>query len=678
MNKERRLSIILIFSSAILTFIVIATGQFAKEKYTVEIGQIAPKTEYAPREIPNKIATENKKEQIANSLDTQYVIDPSVGENSKESVELLFNYIHASQSSEVSKYGVRPIEILKDRSPIPLYTEQYELMLKFSNKEREELEEEILRIVDEIYSAGISVEAEDKALNSSDNLFRKTDLNPDQIKVGSEIISLIIRPNMVEDSSATDELIEETVKKVEPVMVLPGETIVVKGTRVTEETYELLKEAGYIKEEVTNSIKRYVGIIIIIFLLLGMYYSYMLTKRKEIKVYRKEKMLLFALYIISLLTIRIVGNIKFVYIPMTIAPMLVAILIGSDIAIMLNIIIVIVGSLVYKGDLSYILYFLITGTVSALSVVNIKQRNKILTVATYIGTVNALVIASLRLFIEGTIGMSLVVEAGVAFLIGNLMLIIVVGSLPFWEIAFDIVTPIKLLELTNPDQELLKRLLLEATGTYHHSLLVANLAETAAYDIGANPLLARVGGYYHDIGKLEYVNYYKENQVGENPHDYLDPDLSAAIILNHVKYGKELAVKNNLPKQVQDIIAQHHGTSLVKYFYVEACNNKEEGQEEILKADYQYIGPKPQTREAALVMLADVVEATVRSMMPFKDKEQTLEATVEKIVKGKLEEGQLDESELKIKDIDIIIGSFNKLLAGMYHERITYPTIEEV
>ncbi|NLI89937.1 MAG: hypothetical protein GX366_05970 [Epulopiscium sp.] len=494
MSKERRLSIILIFSSAILTFIVIATGQFAKEKYTVEIGQIAPKTEYAPREIPNKVATENKKEQIANSLDTQYVIDPSVGENSKKSVELLFNYIQASQSSEVSKYGVRPIEILKDRSPIPLYTEQYELMLKFSKKEREELEEEILKIIDEIYSAGISVEAEDKALSNSDSLFKQTDLNPDQIKVGSEIISLIIRPNMVEDASATDELIEETIKKVEPVMVLSGETIVVKGTRITEETYELLKEAGYIKEEVTNSIKRYIGIALIIFLLFGMYYSYMIKKRKEVRIYRKEKMLLFALYIISLLTIRIVGNIKFVYIPMTIAPMLVAILIGSDIAIMLNIIIVIVGSLVYKGDLTYILYFLITGTLSALSVVNIKQRNKILTVATYIGTVNALVIAGLRLFMEGTIGMALVVEAGVAFFIGNLMLIIVVGSLPFWEIAFDIVTPIKLLELTNPDQELLKRLLLEATGTYHHSLLVANLAETAAYDIGANPLLARVGG----------------------------------------------------------------------------------------------------------------------------------------------------------------------------------------
>lgn len=676
MTKEKKLSILLLASSVVISFLVISTGRFLKESYTVEVGQVAPKTEYAPREITNKVATENKKEQIANSLEIQYVIDSSVGEKVAESIELLFNYINAVQLDEVTQHGTEAIEILKDRSPVPLYTEHYELLLTFSKEEIEQLKNETLDIAHQLYNEGITIESQDQVSISSLEMFKETDLNPDQIRMGHQIISLTMVANMIEDSKATDQLIAETIEKVEPVIVLAGEKIIEQGTRITEETYSLLKEAGFIKEEVSNSVKRYIGVMIIVLLIIGMTYVYIRKKREEIILDSKGKTLLFVLYTIALLTVRVVGGVKFVYIPITIIPMLVAILIAPDIAIILNMIIVMIGSLVYKGDISYILYFLITGTISALSVVNIKHRNKTLAIATYIGAINALVIVGIRLFIQAAAGMELVLEAGSAFLIGNLMLVIVVGSLPLWEIAFDVVTPIKLLELTNPDQELLKRLLLEATGTYHHSLLVANLAETAAYEIGANALLARVGGYYHDIGKLEYVNYFKENQVGENPHDYLDPDLSAHVILSHIKSGRELAIKYKLPKCVQDIIVQHHGTTLVKYFYIEACNMSD--NTEVNKADYQYPGPKPQTKEAALVMLADVVEATVRSMMPFKDQDVSLEKTVEKIVREKLEDGQLDESELMIKDVDTIIAAFNKLLTGMYHDRIAYPTREEV
>lgn len=675
MSKERKLSLILIASSILISFIIIATGRFLQETYNVEIGQVAPKTEYAPREIQNKVATEHKKEKIAKSLEAQYVVDPIVAEEIKNSIKLLFEYIKAVELDEVTKYEVDPIEILKDRSPIPLYTEQYERLLEFSDNERVALETELLNVIDVIYKDGITSEAQSKIINNSQALFEKGSLNSVQIKVGDEIISLTIRPNMIIDTKATEAIIKETVEKVEPVMVLEGEKIIEQGTRVTEETYELLKEAGYMKEEVSNSIKRYVGVIIIILLAGGTFFVYMLRKKKTLKLNNKEKTLLFVLYVFSIITIRIFGAIQFVYIPMAIVPMLVAILINAEIAIILNMIIVIIGSLVYKGDISYILYFLMTGIISALSVINIKQRSKTLAIAVYMGTINALVITGIRLFIQGTAGIELLFEAGGAFLIGILMLIFVVGSLPFWEIAFDIVTPIKLLELTNPDQELLKRLLLEATGTYHHSLLVANLAETAANEIGANPLLARVGGYYHDIGKLGYVNYFKENQIGGNPHDELEPDLSAKIILSHVSRGIELADQYKLPSCVKDIIAQHHGTTLVQYFYVKASNMK---KEEVDEKDYQYKGPKPQTKEAAIVMLADVVEATVRAMMPFKDKKQSLEETVANLVGKKLGEGQLDESELMIKDIEKIIDAFNRLLVGMYHERIAYPTKNEV
>ncbi|HHX61919.1 MAG TPA: HDIG domain-containing protein [Epulopiscium sp.] len=676
MRKQRRLSLLLLLGAVIISFAIIVTGRFVRETYHVEIGQVAPKTEYAPREIKNKVATEYKKDQIAKSLESQYVADLKVEEEVKKSVELLFDYIQAIQKDEDDQYETDVIEILQSRSTIPLYEEQYVFLLGLPSNARVILKAQIIDVIETVYKEGVTPETESKMHIKIEDLFKKTSLNPDQVKIGVEITTLVMRPNMIVDTKATEALIQETVDKVEPVMVLTGEKIIEQGTRITEETYELLKEAGFMKEEVASSVKRYIGAMIIVFLIAGMFFGYMLKKKSTIKLNSKEKTLVFVLYVISLLTLRVFGGISFIYIPMSIIPMLVAILINTDIGIVLNMILVVIGSLIYKGDIAYVLYFTITGIIGSLSVANIKQRSKTLSIAAYVGMINLSVIVGLRLFIQGTAGVELIVEGGGAFLMGILMLIVVVGSLPFWEIVFDIVTPIKLLELTNPDQEPLKRLLLEATGTYYHSLLVANLAETAANEVGANSLLARVGGYYHDIGKLGYVNYYKENQIGDNPHDVLEPDLSAQIIISHVNRGVELADQYKLPKCVRDIIAQHHGTGVAQYFYVKASNL--ETDEAVNIEDYQYKGPKPQTKEAAIVMLADVVEATVRSMMPLKNDEENIEAIVSKIVKGKLEEGQLDESELMLRDIERIIGAFSRLLVGMYHERITYPTKKEV
>ncbi len=688
MRKNRRLTLLLLLGSVLVTFAMIVTGRLVQDTYNVEVGQVAPKTEYAPREIKNKVATEEKKEQIENSLESQYVVDPVVEEEVKTSVELLFNDAQSVKKNELTQYEydsmevvesteiIDPVEVLKDKSTIPLYTEQYEMLLSFSNKERDDLQAKILDVVGVIYEYGIAGEVENKTIIKIDDLFKKTELSLAQIKLGQEIVTTVIRPNMVVDIKATEALVKETVEKVEPVMVLAGEKIIEQGTIITEETYELLKEAGYMKEEVSGSLKRYTGVGIIVLLLAGMFFVYMLKKKSVIILNSKEKTLMFVLYTIGILTVRVAGATSFVYIPMTIIPMLVAILISTDIAIILNLILVVIGSLVYKGDLSYVLYFTVTGLIGALSVANIKERSKTLSIAAYMGIMNALVITGIRLSMQGAVGVDLFIEAGMAFLIGILMLVFVVGSLPFWEIAFDIITPIKLLELTNPDQELLKRLLLEATGTYHHSLLVANLAETAANEIGANSLLARVGGYYHDIGKLGYVNYYKENQIGQNPHDELEPALSAQIITSHVTRGVELADQYKLPKCIKDIIAQHHGTTLAQYFYVEATNAS--NGKKVNKEDYQYKGPKPQTKEAAIVMLADVVEATTRSMMPLKNKDDNIEQIVKRMVKAKLQDGQLDESDLMLKDVDKIIGAFNRLLVGMYHERIEYPIQKEV
>ena len=227
--------------------------------------------------------------------------------------------------------------------------------------------------------------------------------------------------------------------------------------------------------------------------------------------------------------------------------------------------------------------------------------------------------------------------------------------------------------MSNPNQPLLKRLLLEAPGTYHHSIIVGNLSEAAAEAIKANPLIARVGAYYHDVGKLKRPYLFKENQMGgENPHDKLNPNLSTLIITNHVKHGMELGKKYKVPGIIKDIIKQHHGTTLVAFFYHKALNG--ENPELVQEKSFRYEGPKPQSKEAAIIMIADSVEAAVRSMVePSKGK---IEGLVRKIIQDKLKDGQLDECDLTLKELNTIANSFLNVLTGIFHERIEYPNLD--
>jgi putative nucleotidyltransferase with HDIG domain len=245
-----------------------------------------------------------------------------------------------------------------------------------------------------------------------------------------------------------------------------------------------------------------------------------------------------------------------------------------------------------------------------------------------------------------------------------------IGTLPFLEAVFGIVTPIKMLDLTNPNNKLLRRLTIEAPGTYQHSLIVGNLAETAAFDVGADPTLARVGGYYHDIGKLEYPQYFSENQISDNPHDVLDPYVSAQILTGHISKGIEMAEENRLPHRIVDIVEQHHGTTLIKFFYYKAT--KQYPDKIINESDFRYNYKIPQSKESAIVMLADTVEAAVRSMAKGKTNEE-VDAFVRTLIKDKLDDGQLLDSMLTIKDLDTIAVAFMRVFKGMYHERIPYP-----
>jgi len=243
------------------------------------------------------------------------------------------------------------------------------------------------------------------------------------------------------------------------------------------------------------------------------------------------------------------------------------------------------------------------------------------------------------------------------------------GAIPYLESAFGITSSVRLLELSNPGNSLLRRLQIEAPGTYHHSLLVGNLAEAAANAVGGDALLVRVAAYYHDIGKIKRPYFFIENQMGDNPHDKIAPTLSTLILTSHVKDGVELAREQKLPQGITEIIEQHHGNSLCSFFYHKAVENNK--NENVTEEEFRYEGPKPQTKEAAMVMLADAVEAAVRSLQNRTS--GRVEGIVRKIIKDKLMDGQLDECDLTLKDLDIIAAAFIRVLSGIFHNRIEYP-----
>ena len=253
-----------------------------------------------------------------------------------------------------------------------------------------------------------------------------------------------------------------------------------------------------------------------------------------------------------------------------------------------------------------------------------------------------------------------------------LSVILAIGSFAVLGNLFGIMTVFQLLELANPSNRLLRRLLLETPGTYHHSVMVGNLAERAAETIGADPLLARVAAYYHDIGKMKNPLAFVENQAGaHNIHDDLNAETSARIIAGHIRDGIDLAYEHGLPVQVVGYIPQHHGTSVMAYFHQKALREVGGREDLVDERTYRYPGPKPQTREAAILMLADGVEASVRSL-DEKD-EESIRAMVDRIVDARVEDGQLDDAELTLKNISQIKDAFVGQLLGMYHSRIKYP-----
>ena len=356
-------------------------------------------------------------------------------------------------------------------------------------------------------------------------------------------------------------------------------------------------------------------------------------------------------------------------IPLAAGAMIVRLFMDRETSLIFSLVLALAAAMMLQGGLETFIYFILGCTMATWWLEDCRERKVIIKTGAKLGLLNAFLAVVIDLYLGVTSWDVLPFDAIVAFWGGVGAGIITAGMAPVVEMIFHYTTDITLLELANLDRPILRRLMLEAPGTYHHSVIVGSLVEAAATEIGANPILAKVCGYYHDIGKMKQPLYFIENQSdGRNRHDKLAPSMSALILIAHVKNGVELARKNKLGQVIIDAIQQHHGTSTISYFYEKA--KKAKGEEAVKIDDFRYPGPRPQTREAGLVMLADVVEAASRTLEnPTPSRIQGL---VQNLINKIFSDGQLDHCELTLRDLHHIANSFNKILNGIHHHRIEY------
>ncbi len=361
--------------------------------------------------------------------------------------------------------------------------------------------------------------------------------------------------------------------------------------------------------------------------------------------------------------------------PVAFGTMLISIFQGMSVAVVASLIISVLASLITNGRSEFFIYFFINSVAAAYGVINCNERVVLIKTGLTVGLINVLLSLAVQTICGSFYSVDTVIGAISGFTGGLLAGIIATGILPLIELSFGFTTDIKLLELGNLDQPLLRELMVQAPGTYHHSVIISNMVEATAKAIQANPLLAKVSAYYHDIGKVRKPLYFIENQMGgENKHEKLAPSMSSLILTSHVKDGVELAREHKVGREIIDIIQQHHGTNLISYFYHKAKErmlSKSGKVSDVKEEDFRYPGPKPQTKEAGLVMLADMVEAASRSLVDPTP--ARIQGMVQKIINKVFSDGQLDQCELTLKDLHEIAKGFNKTLSGIFHQRIEYP-----
>ena len=497
-----------------------------------------------------------------------------------------------------------------------------------------------------------------------------------QISVIRALLEQVIVPNLVEDEVATENARRNAMNSVKPYIITfqKGEKIVFEGEPVTRLKRDALRKAGYNVYELNW--QGLAAMYVLVFIATLLFLLYMKHFEKQ---FLEENYLsisgVLAIIMALISTLMPVGFPPYI-LPFPAFIFILAIFTNSRVAFVASTMLLAVLTIGHQYNIQFLSAFVFLNLVSTIAISRIRFSKRIDLIKTgfEISLAGVIIVFSIYLLEKCLIDVSnmlILTNVGLMLINGVLSAIIALGTLPLFESASKIITPYGLAELADHNQPLLKRLQFEAPGTYHHSLMVANLCEAAAEAIGANPILARVGAFYHDIGKLKRPLFFVENQSYfgiENPHTKLNPRLSKMVITAHPKDGVEIAKEYGLPPIIYSFILQHHGEGLASYFYNQAV--KEEGIENVKEEQFRYTGPKPNTKETAILMIADAVESAVRSLKNPTPEE--IEAIINKIIVERLNDTQLADSPLTLRDIKTIAATFSRILRGMQHNRIKY------
>ena len=497
-----------------------------------------------------------------------------------------------------------------------------------------------------------------------------------QVSVIKAMLEQVIVPNLVVDEFATEIARKNAQNSVKPYEVVfqKGDKILFEGEPVTRLKRDALRQAGYNVYQLNW--QGLAAIYIIVFIGTFLFLSYMKFFEKDFMQPRYLSIAAFLSLLIALIGVLIPTGFSPYVIPIPAFLILLSIFTKPRIAFVASVILLSVMSIGYQYNIQYLVAFLLLSILSAIAVSQIRYAERVDVIKTgfYIGIAGLIIVLSIYILEKCLIEVDnvLLLKNCVYILFNGIFsAVIASGLMPLFESAFKIITPYGLAELGDHNQKLLKRLQMDAPGTYHHSLMVSNLCEAAAEAIGADPILARVGALYHDIGKLKRPLFFVENQsyfLIENPHNKFTPRISKMIITAHPKDGLEIAKEYHLPQVIQNFIIQHHGEGLASYFYNQAV--KEEGAENVKEEQFRYPGPKPNSKETAILMIADAVESAVRSLKNPTPEE--IEGMINKIIVERLNDGQLSDSPLTLKDIKTIASTFSRILRGMQHNRIKY------
>jgi len=665
-KKAQKIILALFLFSSLTSLIFIS---LLPQKYDLKVGEVVQEDIRANKDAVNTVATRRLQQAAADAVPKKYFLDRNITLQSKNEVTEFFNVVREVRGKSYLDISSK-IQLLKQMAPKLLSAETYQTAIEMDNSNLNELETITKAILEEVMEAGIKEDGIDRAKAYMIEEFKNSGLPQNVRNVGEDIALHAIKVNMVYDQEATEKEQREAMQAVEPVRIVRNQILIEKGTKVTEEQLELMKELGLLVQDRRVNVGILLGSVLVVAILESVLaFSIYFFHRKLYD--NNLELLLLILIILCTLIVTLGANVISNYmIPLAAGSILISILINPFIAIVSSLVMSMAAGIMLAGDFTFSLIAFVGSIAGIYSTIKVSQRSDLTKAGGIIGCVNFVLIVGLGLVNNNNNIWTLLIQGAWGFIGGVLASVLAIGVLPFLEAAFGITTSIKLLELSNPNQPLLRKLMIDAPGTYHHSIIVGNMAEAAAHAIGADGLLARVGANYHDVGKLKRPYFFIENQLtSENPHDKLNPSLSALIITSHVKDGIAIAREYNLPSNIIDFIAQHHGDTILSYFYKKATeNNREENVEE---ASFRYEGPKPQSREVAIVMLADSCEAAVRSMKdPTVGK---IEGLIRQIIKDKLDDGQLDECDLTLKDLDMIAKTFSKILAGVFHTRIDYP-----